>query len=62
MVKAKGLEGIVQDNEIYSLDKQIYQRLLEKEKNMLDAIENNVLEQVSTVEEDLEIIFKDLKL
>jgi hypothetical protein len=52
----------VQDNEIYSLDKQIYQRLLEKEKNMLDAIENNVLEQVSTVEEDLEIIFKDLKL
>jgi hypothetical protein len=62
LVKAKGLEGIVQDNEIYSLDKQIYQRLLEKEKNMLDAIENNVLEQVSTVEEDLEIIFKDLKL
>jgi hypothetical protein len=62
LVKAQGLEGIVQDNEIYSLDKQIYQRLLEKEKNMLDAIENNVLEQVSTVEEDLEIIFKDLKL
>ncbi|MFJ5717382.1 SNF2-related protein [Neobacillus sp. NPDC093127] len=50
------------DNEIYSLDKQIYQRLQEKEKNMLDAIENNILEQVATVEEDLEIIFSDLKL
>lgn len=50
------------DNEIYSLDKQIYHRLQEKEKNMLDAIENNVLEQVATVEEDLEIIFSDLKL
>jgi hypothetical protein len=28
---------------------------------MLDAIENNVLEQLNSVEEDIELIFKDLK-
>lgn len=53
---------LTRDNDIYSLDKRIYQRLQEKEKIMLDAIENNVLEQVTTVEEDLDIIFNDLKL
>jgi len=55
-------EFLTRDNDIYSLDKRIYQRLQEKEKIMLDAIENNVLEQVTTVEEDLDIIFNDLKL
>lgn len=55
-------EFLTIDNEIYSLDKQIYQRLQEKEKIMLDAIENNVLEHITTVEEDLDIIFSDLKL
>lgn len=55
-------EFLTVTNEIYSLDKQVYNRLQEKEKVMLDAIENNVLEQVTTVEEDLDIILSDLKL
>jgi hypothetical protein len=46
----------------YSLDNKIYSRLQEKEKIMLDAIENNILEQVTTVAEDLDIIFNDLNL
>lgn len=48
--------------EIYSLDKNIYERLIEKEKTMLDAIENNVLEKPNSIEEDIELIFKELKL
>jgi hypothetical protein len=55
-------EFLTLSNEIYSLDKQIYLRLQEKEKIMIDAIENNVLEQVTSVQEDLDIIFSDLKL
>ncbi len=46
----------------YSLDNKIYSRLQEKEKIMLDAIENNTLEQVTTLAEDLDIIFNDLQL
>ncbi len=46
----------------YSLDKQIFLRLKEKEETMLNAIENNQLEPVSTSEEDLDLIFKELGL
>ncbi|MHB1393842.1 MAG: SNF2-related protein [Clostridia bacterium] len=53
---------LTRDDEVYSLDEQIYLRLLEKEQIMLDAIENNVLEKGSTVEEDLDIIFQGLGL
>lgn len=53
---------MTKDNQIYSLDKKIYERLHEKEQTMLEAIENNLLEPVVTIEEDIEIIFKDLKL
>lgn len=47
------------DGQDYSLDEQVYIRLLEKEQIMLNAIENNKLEEVTTSEEDLEIIFKN---
>ena len=50
------------DGDIFSLDNKIYQRLEEKEKAMLDAIENNVLEPVVSSEEDIEIVFRDLRL
>jgi superfamily II DNA or RNA helicase len=50
------------DGESYSLDEKIYLRLKEKEQIMLDAIENNILEQGTTPEEDLELIFSDLRL
>ncbi|MGE6370731.1 SNF2-related protein [Planococcus kocurii] len=52
---------MTRDNQVYSIDKKIYERLHEKEQTMLEAIENNILEPVVTIEEDLEIIFKDLK-
>jgi len=52
---------LTRDNEVYSLNKRIYGRLHEKERIMLEAIENNKLEQVKSIEEDLELIFKDLK-
>ncbi|MBP3276822.1 SNF2-related protein [Kandleria sp.] len=41
----------------YSLDQKIYDRLSEKEKTMIDAIENHELEPVYTSEEDIEAIF-----
>ena len=50
------------DNCPYSLDARIYGRLKEKENIMLEAIENDILEQLTTVEEDLKIIFRDLEL
>lgn len=53
---------LTNDNEVYSLDERIYQRLHEKEQIMLDAIENNILEQVNNLDEDLDIIFNNLKL
>lgn len=52
---------VTRDSEVYSLDKRIYDRLHEKEKTMLEAIENNKLEQLTSVEDDIELIFKDLK-
>lgn len=50
------------DNDAYSLDERIYERLLEKETTMLQAIENNNLERVTSVEDDVNLIFRDLKL
>lgn len=50
----------VLNEEEYSMDKKIYDRLKTKERTMLDAIDNNVLEPVCTPEEDLELIFKNL--
>lgn len=44
----------------YSMDEVIYQRLKEKEKTMLNAIDNHVLEPVYTPEEDIDLIFKTL--
>jgi helicase domain protein len=41
----------------YSLDEAVYVRLKEKEKAMLDAIDNHELEPVYTSEEDLNLIF-----
>lgn len=53
---------ITSDSEEYSLDEKIYKRLQEKELVMLEAIENNVLEPVASSEEDIEVVFKGLKL
>lgn len=49
-------------NEIsFSMSEKIYKRLKEKEERMIKAIENNYLESMTPDEEDLNIIFKDLK-
>lgn len=48
------------DDEFFSIDSQIYERLLKKEKIMLDAIENNVMEKVTTSKEDIELILGEL--
>lgn len=47
--------------ESFSMDSKVYERLKEKEKTMLDAIDNHELEPVYTPEEDLKIIFESLK-
>ena len=44
-----------------SIDHKVYVRLKEKEQTMLDAIDNHVLEPIYTSEEDLNVIFGDLK-
>ncbi len=49
----------IYNDKIFSLDNRIYERLKEKEEVMLNAINNGVLEQVTSFEEDLELIFKD---
>lgn len=46
----------------YSLGSQIYDRLVEKERIMLDAIDKDRLEILGTTDEDLELIFSDLNL
>lgn len=46
----------------YSIGEQIYDRLHYKEQIMLDAIENNILEEVTSPEEDLNMIFSSLGL
>ena len=53
---------VTRDGFEYSLDQKIYQRLLEKEKIMLDAIDEDILESLGNIEDDIEVIFKDLKL
>lgn len=40
----------------YSLDERVYNRLCQKEKTMIDAIDNQILEPVYTTQEDLENI------
>ena len=44
----------------WSLDEAVYQRLMEKEQIMLDAIDNHVLEAMPTSDEDLDKIFERL--
>ena len=46
----------------YSLGEQIYDRLVEKEKIMLDAIDKDRLEILGTSDEELDLIFSDLNL
>ena len=46
----------------YSIGEQIYDRLHYKEQIMLDSIENNILEEVTSPEEDLNMIFSSLGL
>ena len=48
------------DGKFFSMDEKIYLRLQEKERIMLDAIDNQKLEPVYTTEEDLRIIFGGL--
>ncbi len=48
------------DNDSWSLDEEIYNRLKAKEKIMLEAIQNRTLEIMPTSEEDLRIIFEKL--
>lgn len=50
------------DSSSFSLDNKIYERLLKKEAIMLEAIENNKFEPVTSSEKDIEIVFSDLKL
>lgn len=44
----------------FSLDENIYNRLKDKETTMINAIENCKLEEVTTTQEDLDIIFRRL--
>jgi hypothetical protein len=44
----------------YSMDEQIYERLQEKEKTMLEAIDSDSLELLHTDDEELELIFSEL--
>lgn len=46
----------------YSLGEQIYNRLVEKESIMLDAVDKDRLEVLGTSDEDLDLIFSDLNL
>lgn len=53
---------MTEDDEPFCLDRKILNRLNEKEHTMLEAIDNNKLEEVTSSEEDLRIIFEELKL
>lgn len=48
------------NDEFFNLDKKIYERLMEKEEIMMNAIEKDVLEKVTTDREDVELILGDL--
>lgn len=47
------------NDKIFSLDGRIYNRLLEKEQTMLDAINNDTLENLTSFDEDLKIVFEE---
>ena len=46
----------------YSMDDQIYTRLRDKESTMLKAIDSDMLEQMPTTDEELDMIFAALNL
>ena len=48
------------DDEFFNLDKKIYERLMEKEETMINAIENDILEKVTTDREDVDLILGEL--
>ena len=50
----------IKHGEIYSLDDEVYQKLIKKEKRMLEAIDNQKLEPVYTPEDELKHIFEKL--
>ena len=54
------LNQIYKDDDEFSMDEKIYNRLKDKEEIMLNAIDNQEFEKVTTSQEDLEIIFKNL--
>lgn len=49
-----------QDGLVVSLDEQIYQRLVEKEEIMKEAIESGKLERSYSVDEDIDCIFRKM--
>ncbi|MEG2832254.1 MAG: SNF2-related protein [Bacilli bacterium] len=53
---------VTSDGSKFSLDNRIYERLLEKENTMLKAIENNIFEPITSSDEDIAIVFNNLKL
>lgn len=50
----------INNNIEFSIGEKIYERLMDKEKIMLDAIDNNELEEVTSTQEDLDLIFDKL--
>lgn len=48
------------DDKTWSLDEQIYERLGEKEKTMLEAIDQGILEAGMVDSADLNLLFKGL--
>lgn len=58
------LQNVFENNEgePFSMDKNVYNRLKDKEQTMLNAIDNHELEPIYSLEEDLNVIFKQLKL
>lgn len=55
-------EAYTDEDGAFALGERIYNRLREKEQIMLNAIENQVLEKVTSTDEDLELIFSGLGL
>ncbi len=55
-------EAYTDEDGAFALGEKIYNRLREKEQIMLNAIENQVLEKVTSTDEDLELIFSGLGL
>ena len=47
-------------NGYYSMGSQIYERLAEKERRMLTAIDADLLETMPTTDEDLDLIFSQV--